>query len=335
MAARSATAAPRPMTAVPTPTEDGNQVAVASMSPSLARFGAAFVKVQRELRPVVKNANNPHFGNNFADLASILDEALPVINEHGFALLQFPASTSSGQLALLSMLVHESGEYVSATMPLVPDKAGPQAEGSAITYGRRYAACAILGIRTVDDDGNAGSGRPEQPARPQQRQQQPPPPQNNTRPPAAAAAHPLAVLGWSDLAVGGERHKAVSEQITQIKQAAPDSPALAEVQAYVKHRWPMSPDRLDALERLIANAHTPAETPQEAPQATGGSIGAADGSSGQDGAQSGQYGDLCPFCECPDDGRPRVVINGDDGMPRTWHQDCRSEWAAEGDGRPM
>lgn len=146
----------KPTAPAPEP-EQTEDVAVARMSPSLNHFAPAFVRFQADLQPVTKNANNPHFGNDFADLAAILDEALPLLNDNGFALMQFP-SGENGKLGLLSMLIHESGQFVSATMPLVPVKNDPQGEGSAITYGRRYAACAILGIRTVDDDGIAGSG---------------------------------------------------------------------------------------------------------------------------------------------------------------------------------
>ena len=38
---------------------------------------------------------------------------------------------------------------------------GPQEQGSAITYGRRYALAAITGLYQTDDDGEAAQGRKE------------------------------------------------------------------------------------------------------------------------------------------------------------------------------
>lgn len=49
-------------------------------------------------------------------------------------------------------------------MPLVLQKQDPQGQGSGITYARRYAAMAILGlVADEDDDGNAAT-RPSAPA---------------------------------------------------------------------------------------------------------------------------------------------------------------------------
>ncbi|HEX7277545.1 MAG TPA: ERF family protein [Acidimicrobiales bacterium] len=349
MAAAASRQQPRPIAAVPPQDAGDLPGGSASRSASINQLAAAFVAVQIEIDPIVKNrsADTSHYVTNFADLKSILDAVLPILNKHGLALAQFPGNDGAGRATLDTYLMHKSGEFISASQLLSPAKNDPQGLGSAITFARRYAACAILNIRTYDDDGNAGSGHdsnigqasPRQQKGRQQAPPAPPAPPADTppRPPQAAPPNPLAAVGWSDLDEGARRHKAVSEQISQLKAAGPDAPGLAEVQAYVKeHRWPMHPDRLDALGFLIAKAHTPPQRPQEAPGGPPGSVGAADGSSAQDGAQSGQSGNICPFCDCPsDDGRPTVVVNGDDGLPRTWHVDCQMDWAAEGDGRPM
>ena len=56
---------------------------------------------------------------------------------------------------LTTLLVHESGEYIGDRMHMMPIKQDPQAQGSAITYARRYAVGAILSLNIdEDDDGN-------------------------------------------------------------------------------------------------------------------------------------------------------------------------------------
>jgi hypothetical protein len=54
---------------------------------------------------------------------------------------------------LTTIIMHDSGEWIRATATLTLDKQTPQGQGSAITYMRRYALSAALGIATEDDDG--------------------------------------------------------------------------------------------------------------------------------------------------------------------------------------
>ncbi len=239
---------PQPARPTPPPVttpETAEDVPVARMSPSITRFAPAFVRVQMALRPVVKNANNPHFNNNFADLASVLEEALPILNANGFALLQFPTG-DGGKLGLLSMLVHESGEFISAGMPLVPEKNNPQGEGSAITYGRRYAACAILGIRTADDDGEAASGREDRPT-----------PARNPQPQPPAHAGPKAE-GWASAEQEAAAHKEVAIRLA----ALPDDDVVRMTgrRHREEHGWPMSRTLLDQLRTMLDDAEAPGPT---------------------------------------------------------------------------
>jgi hypothetical protein len=345
--------APRPVTAIQAPppvVEQEYPVGIASRSASIDQLAPAFVQVQIKLQPIVKNrsADTTKYVTNFADLASILDEVLPLLNDHGLALAQFPSNDGQGRAMLRTYLMHQSGQFISDEQMMAPKVVDPQGLGSAITFARRYAACAILGIRTYDDDGNAGSGHdsnigqagPPQQRQARGRQQQPPappqqqPPQQDNRPPVQAPPNGLAALGWPVPDEGAYKHKVVSEQISHLKQADPDSPALAEIQGYVKeHRWPMSPDRLDFLAGMLAKA---AQTPQEAPQGSGGPNAPADGSSAQDGAQSGQSGPLCPWCDCPTGGsQPSLVVPDEAGKPVTWHAACQMDHVADPDGRPM
>ena len=51
-----------------------------------------------------------------------------------------------------TMLIHKSGEWISGYLPIKPKVDDPQGMGSAITYARRYALSAMLGIVADDDD---------------------------------------------------------------------------------------------------------------------------------------------------------------------------------------
>jgi hypothetical protein len=123
-------------------------------SNSLAK---ALVAAQKEMPAVDRDGKNPHFKSDFTTLDHLIAKTKPVLAKHGLAVLQLPADLD-GRPALRTVLMHESGETVEDTMPLLLTKQDPQGQGAALTYARRYAWSALLGIATeVDDDGNTAS----------------------------------------------------------------------------------------------------------------------------------------------------------------------------------
>ena len=60
---------------------------------------------------------------------------------------------------LKTILAHSSGEYVKSITPILTKDDSPQAQGSGITYARRYALAAIVGLAQIDDDAEAAQGR--------------------------------------------------------------------------------------------------------------------------------------------------------------------------------
>ena len=121
------------------------------LATALCAFQSAHIKV-------AKSAENPAFKNGgkpmrYADLGSILESILPTLTENGLSVVQFP----DGENGLTTRLNHISGEWMQATGFMRPVQATPQGVGSTITYARRYALCAVLGLIVADDDGNAAS----------------------------------------------------------------------------------------------------------------------------------------------------------------------------------
>jgi hypothetical protein len=122
-----------------------------------ATLAAALLAAQKEMPSLQRDSINPHFKNKYVSLDSLMWKILPVLNEQGLVLLQHP-TTLEGRPALRTRLLHESGESEEDTMLLVLDKDNPQGQGSAITYARRYAVMAMLGlVADQDDDGAAAS----------------------------------------------------------------------------------------------------------------------------------------------------------------------------------
>lgn len=124
--------------------------------------------VQRSAPALQRDSINPHFRNKYISLDSLMPQILPLLNENGLVLLQFPSyidSPGTGEIipALTTTIAHAgSKEKVEATMPLILDKQNSQGQGSAITYARRYAVLAILGlVADQDDDGQQASEPPK------------------------------------------------------------------------------------------------------------------------------------------------------------------------------
>lgn len=129
-------------------------------SETTANLFGALAQAKAEFPPIQKNAENPFFNAKFADYNSIRDAVDPVLARHGLQVVQFPDTTDDGQPALTTILVHtETDEKAYSTAALSLSKKDPQAQGSAITYMKRYAYNAILGLKNVDedDDGNVAT----------------------------------------------------------------------------------------------------------------------------------------------------------------------------------
>lgn len=121
------------------------------------QLAAALVAAQAEFSAIPKTSDNPFFRSKYADLATVVSHAHPILSKHGLAVSQHP-TVVDGEPALTTHLIHSSGQVLSSTMKLCAAKLDPQGQGAAITYARRFAYSAVLGLVTeVDDDGNAAS----------------------------------------------------------------------------------------------------------------------------------------------------------------------------------
>lgn len=123
-------------------------------------LASALLEVQKNLPSLPKDATNPHFKNKYVSLETLLTKVIPVLNEQGLVFVQHP-TTLDGQPALRTRIIHAaSGEFEEDTMYLL-GKDDPQGQGAALTYARRYAMTAVLGLGgDPDDDGNRANGQP-------------------------------------------------------------------------------------------------------------------------------------------------------------------------------
>lgn len=130
------------------------------MSDEIAEFAAAFAKAQGMIENARRDRENTYFKNKFADLASIREAIREPMAVNDLSMLQFPRTRENG-VEIETMLLHKSGQYMSETTFWPAGKADVHGLASALTYGRRQSAMAILGVAPDDDDdGNAAVEKP-------------------------------------------------------------------------------------------------------------------------------------------------------------------------------
>lgn len=104
---------------------------------------------------VIKKAGGKYIFS-YADLGSIFEGIKKILGEFGLSYSQIIQENGS---KLITILMHESGEWVQSEIALMMH-GDIKSYGGDITYKRRYALSAILGLATENDDD--GSQAPDQ-----------------------------------------------------------------------------------------------------------------------------------------------------------------------------
>lgn len=132
-------------------------------SETIGQLALALSKAQGQMKFAAKDANNPFFKSKYADLASVIEAIKVPLSANGIAFVQ--ATDFEDQAVIVeTVLMHESGEWISGKLRMQPTKNDPQGVGSAVTYAKRYGLQALAGVPSDDDDGNAATGLQGAPA---------------------------------------------------------------------------------------------------------------------------------------------------------------------------
>ena len=127
-------------------------------SEQINELAAALSRAQASITGALKDSANPFFKSKYADLASCWDACRKQLTDNGLSVIQ-TTDIVSDTVVVRTTLAHSSGQWVSGILPVKAKDDGPQAQGSGITYARRYALAAIVGLAQIDDDAEAAQGR--------------------------------------------------------------------------------------------------------------------------------------------------------------------------------
>jgi ERF superfamily len=145
-----------------------------SHSESIKELSEALSKAQSQIQPAVKSSENPFFHSKYADLASVWDACREALTANGLSVVQSPSTEFGGDaevytyksrageeragvrvlttVRVTTRLCHVSGQWLEGTAAAMLPNGDPQPVGSAITYLRRYALAAMVGVAPEDDD---------------------------------------------------------------------------------------------------------------------------------------------------------------------------------------
>lgn len=132
-------------------------------SEELNELFAALATAQGEIEGAKKDSQNPHFKSKYADLASVVAVIREPMAKNGLAYVQTP-KLSDRAVSVETMICHKSGQFIAETLEMPLAQTTAHGVGSAITYARRYALMAMVGVAPEDDDGNAATQPSAKPA---------------------------------------------------------------------------------------------------------------------------------------------------------------------------
>jgi hypothetical protein len=208
-------------------------------SDTIGAIAAALAKAQGQLsnpeKSLIATVRSPFPREadrtfRYASLASGLDVVRKSLGQHEIATVQTTAiCQETGQIRLTTLLAHASGEWISSDWPVcvASETAAPHRMGAALTYARRYALFALVGIAGEDD-----LDAPDALIETSQAKQAPPQPLFGK--PAKSAVHRLPILsevlsrqlrekllaevsllrGSEELALWAHRHLATKNTLT-------------------------------------------------------------------------------------------------------------------------
>jgi len=132
-------------------------------SETINEISKAISNAQGEMMVAIKGASNPFFKSKYADFAAVWEAIREPLKKSEIAVFQDVTTTDHG-VSICTRLAHSSGQWIEFGPLEIPlPKRDAQSVGSAISYAKRYALSAAVGVASDDDDdGEKAMGRGEE-----------------------------------------------------------------------------------------------------------------------------------------------------------------------------
>jgi hypothetical protein len=127
-------------------------------SESIDQLITALAKAQGEMADASKDRQGYNY--KYADLAGVWGACRGALSHNGLAVSQVETQNETGDV-LITILAHSSGQWIRSIMPIRVKPNGKmnelQERGAVLTYLRRYALSAIVGVAPAEDDDGASA----------------------------------------------------------------------------------------------------------------------------------------------------------------------------------
>ncbi len=133
-------------------------------STEINEIAKALSIAQGEIKPASKSTINPFFKSTYSTLAQVWEVIREPLAKNGLTVLQNVLSSDNG-ISIVTRVCHASGQWVEFGPLEIPlNKRDAQAVGSAVSYGKRYALSAAIGVVSDvdDDDGERAMNRQQE-----------------------------------------------------------------------------------------------------------------------------------------------------------------------------
>ena len=125
-------------------------------SENINEIAKAMSIAQSQMTVAEMKSTNPHFRSKYSNLDSVIDAFRIPVTSNGLTYWQ-DVITQDGSVMITTRIAHVSGQWIEFGPLCIPvQKKDAHGIGAAITYGKRYALCAAMGVAPgeIDDDGN-------------------------------------------------------------------------------------------------------------------------------------------------------------------------------------
>jgi hypothetical protein len=131
-----------------------------NLAAALVAFQASAPSINKGRTALIPTKSGGSYSYKYADLSDIWDAIREPLKANDLAVTQSLTGGSSGFMGIRTTVWHKSGQCVSDTVELAINSRTPQEVGSQVTYFKRYALSALLGLSTEEDDDGAAASRP-------------------------------------------------------------------------------------------------------------------------------------------------------------------------------
>ncbi len=134
---------------------------------ALSKFQATVGQIKKNKKATIQMKKGGNFSYSYADLPGVLEAITKPLSEQGLALVQGCHTRENGAVVLSTKLIHSSGQWMESSMPINANIEDIKQLGMQITYCRRYAITAVVGICADDDNEECLDTNTTKPAKPQ------------------------------------------------------------------------------------------------------------------------------------------------------------------------